>query len=98
MTICWERAVVTLAFHLYCFYFSAVLVVRVPFPLGIWGRMWNSVVSVPDHCLLIHLCTRMRIVFINPSVVGLRRTGLADSYTYFIRAICIIHKRAPKPD
>ena len=29
MAICWERAV-TLAFHLCCFYFSAVLIVAVP--------------------------------------------------------------------
>ena len=32
--------------------FSAVLVVRVPFPFGVWGRLWNSIVSVPDHCPL----------------------------------------------
>ena len=42
MTICWERAV-PLAFHLWCFNFSAVLVVRVPFPFGVWGRVWNSI-------------------------------------------------------
>ena len=47
MAICWERAV-PLAFHLCRFNFSAVLVVCVPFPFGIWGRMWNSIVSVPD--------------------------------------------------
>ena len=51
MAICWERAV-PLAFHLCCFYFSAVLVVRVPFPLGVWGRVWNSIVSVRNHCFL----------------------------------------------
>ena len=50
MAIFWERAF-PLAFHLYCFYFSDVLVVRVPFPFGVWGRVWNSIVSVPDHCL-----------------------------------------------
>ena len=38
-------------FHLCCFNFSAVLVVRVPFPFGVWGRMWNSIVSVIQHCL-----------------------------------------------
>ena len=37
------------------FIFSAVLVVRVPFPLGVWGRVWNSIVSVPDHYLFIYL-------------------------------------------
>ena len=34
---------------------SAVFVVRVPFPFGVWGRMWNLIVSVPDHCLFIYL-------------------------------------------
>ena len=53
MAICWERAV-PLAFHLGCFNFSAVLIVRVPFPFGVWGRMWNWIVSVPDHCLLFY--------------------------------------------
>ena len=53
MTICWERAV-PLAFHLCCFYFSAVLIVCVPFPFDSWGRMWKSIVSVPDHCLFIY--------------------------------------------
>ena len=42
-----------------CFYFSAVLVVRVPSPFGVWGRVWNSIVSVPDHCLL-YLLRRMK--------------------------------------
>ena len=36
------------------FIFSAVLVVRVPFPFGVWGRMWNSIVPVPDHCRFIY--------------------------------------------
>ena len=51
MAICWERAV-PVAFHLCCFNFSAVLVVRVPFPFGVWSRILNSIVSVPDHCFL----------------------------------------------
>ena len=45
----WERAV-PLAFNLCSFNFSAVLVAFVPFPFGVWGRMWNSILSVPDHC------------------------------------------------
>ena len=53
MAICWERAV-SLAFHLCYIYFSAVLVVRVPFPFGVCGRVWNLIVSVPDHCLCIY--------------------------------------------
>ena len=52
MATFWERAI-PLAFLLCCFNCSAILVVRVPFPFGVWGRMWNSVVSVPDHCLFI---------------------------------------------
>ena len=48
MAICWERAF-RVAFHLCCFHYSAVFVVRVPFPFGVWGRMWNSIVSVPNH-------------------------------------------------
>ena len=31
------------------------LIVCVSFPLGVWGRMWNSTVSVPDHCLFIYV-------------------------------------------
>ena len=53
--ICWERAV-RLAFRLCCFNFSAVLVVHAPFPFGVWGRMWNSIVSVPDLCLFSFIC------------------------------------------
>ena len=46
---------VPLAFHLCCFfYFSVVLIVGVPFPFGVYGRMWNSTVSVPDYCLFIY--------------------------------------------
>ena len=54
MAICWERAV-PLSFHLCCFYFSAVSVVHVHFQktFGVWDRMWNLTVSVPDHCLFI---------------------------------------------
>ena len=54
VVICWERAV-PLAFHLCWINFSVVLVVRVPFLLGVWGRMWNLIVSVPDHCLFINV-------------------------------------------
>ena len=32
-----------------------VLAVRVHFPFGVWGRVWNSIVSVPEHCLFIYL-------------------------------------------
>ena len=35
--------------------FSAVLVVCVPFPFGVWDRVWNPIVSVPDHSIFICL-------------------------------------------
>ena len=35
------------------FYFSVVLIVVVPFQFGVKGRIWNSIVSVSDHCLFI---------------------------------------------
>ena len=54
MATCLERAV-PLAFHLCCFKFSAALVVPIPFSFGVWGRMWNSIVSVPDLCLFIYI-------------------------------------------
>ena len=31
----------------------AILIVCAPFPFGVWGRMMNSIVSVPDHCLFV---------------------------------------------
>ena len=43
-----------LGFPLVLFLFYAVLTVRVPFPFGVWGGVWNSIVSVPDHCLFIY--------------------------------------------
>ena len=43
-----------LLFTCVVFIFSAVLVVRVPFIFGVWDRVWNSIVSVPDHCLFIY--------------------------------------------
>ena len=50
---------VPLAFHLCCFYFNAILVVCVPFPFGVWGSVWNLIVLVPDHCLLIYTGCRI---------------------------------------
>ena len=32
----------------------AVLIVRIPFLYGVWVRMWNSIISVPGHCLFIY--------------------------------------------
>ena len=43
-----------LGFLLVLFLVSAVLFVHVPLPFDVYGRMWNSIVSVPDHCLFIY--------------------------------------------
>ena len=51
MAVCLERAV------LFAYLFYAVLIVRVPFPFGVWDRMWNSIVSIPEHCLCIYFDT-----------------------------------------
>ena len=46
MAICWERAYL-LAFRLCCFTLCAVLVVVcLPFPFDVLGKMWNSIVSI----------------------------------------------------
>ena len=37
------------------FIFIVVLVIRLPFPLGVCGRVWHSIVSVHDHCVFIYL-------------------------------------------
>ena len=37
----------------YAVLLNAVLIVYVLFPFGVWDRMWNSIVSVPDNCLFI---------------------------------------------
>ena len=60
MTICWKRDL--WLFTCVVFIFSAVLGVRVPFPFGVWGRMWNSIVSVPDHCLFYLLYVNLILV------------------------------------
>ena len=60
MAICWEKA---LAFCL-CFLFNAVLIVCAPFPFGVWGRLWNSTVSVPDYCLFIYFVQTKYLMFV----------------------------------
>ena len=54
MAICLERAI-PLAFHLCCLYFRVVSIVGVTVPFGVYDRMWNSIVSIPDHCLFIYV-------------------------------------------
>ena len=43
-----------LGFLLVPFLFSAVLIVCVPLPFGVYGRLWNLIVLVPDHDLFIY--------------------------------------------
>ena len=55
MIALWPSAGKELSVWLFiCVVLILVLVVRVPFPFGVWGRMWNTIVSVPDHCLFIY--------------------------------------------
>ena len=50
MGICWERAApLALDLNLY-----------VPFPMGVSGRMWKSIISVPGHCLYL-LCAHFTL-------------------------------------
>ena len=37
----------------YAVLLNAILIVCVPFPLGVW-IMWNAILSVPDHCIFIY--------------------------------------------
>ena len=78
MDICWKRADL-LAFRL-CFLY-AVLIVCVPFPCGVWGSMWNSIVSVPDHCLFIYF-TFLKKIFTTKKVgMDFRFSGSNEKIT-----------------
>ena len=51
VAICWEilsRQIFTVLI------LNTALVVLVPLPFGVWGGMWNSIVSAPDHCLFVY--------------------------------------------
>ena len=55
MAICWPSVGKELPpwfFTCAFIYFSAVLIVGVPYPFDVYDRMWNSIVPVPDYCLL----------------------------------------------
>ena len=47
------------------FIFGAILVERVPFQFEVRDRMWNSIVSVPNHCLLSTQLYTMQNIFSN---------------------------------
>ena len=38
----------------FCLPFCAIIVVHVPFPFGVWGRVLNSIILVPDHYLFMY--------------------------------------------
>ena len=61
---------VHLVFLLFCFYVSAVLIVGVPFPLGVWDMIWISILSVPDRCLCIIFRTVWLVGVICKYVMG----------------------------
>ena len=47
------------------FILYVVLTVCFLFPVSVWGRMWNSIVSVPDHCIFIYFnCTTLVHMYI----------------------------------
>ena len=51
MAICWKRFSRQLFAVLIL---NAVLFVLVPLAFAVWGGMWNSIVSAPDHCLFVY--------------------------------------------
>ena len=81
MAICWER----LSRHLFTvLILDAVLVVFVPLPFGVWGGMWNSTVSAPDHCLFIYFSqstqaqSRRRLLKSGPAMGRRKRSPSAE--------------------
>ena len=78
MSVCWERVVLSFGFPLvqYDFMLSylalccliwlyAVLLAVSLSPFFVWGRMWNLIVKVPDHCLFIYVKKRLKNVEFN---------------------------------
>ena len=55
VVICWERADLRWWPFSWCCFTYAYIVVYVPFSYSVWGRMKNSIVSVPDHCIFIYM-------------------------------------------
>ena len=54
----------------------AIIVFCVPFPYGVWGRKWNSIVSVPDRGLFI---------FFRPLI-----TILGSTASYFLEMVMLV--------
>ena len=78
---------------------DAVLVVLVPLPFGVWGGMWNSIVSAPDHCLFVSFSQstqaqgRRRLWKSGPAI-GRRKLSLsAEGTTRGEHEIGVFHSR-----
>ena len=63
---------------------NAVLVVLVPFPFGVLGGMWNSILSAPDHCLFVYFSQstqaqcRRRLLKNGPAMGRRKRSSSAE--------------------
>ena len=67
----WTSAGTELTFWLFAFpgLVYAVLIVCVPCLYGVWGRMWNLIVSVPEQCIFVYfscVCTYTAVVNVTP--------------------------------
>ena len=72
MAICWGRL---------SSWLSACAVYCVPYPFGVWNRIWNSIVSVPDHFLFIYFVNICADMFITVSELAHESQSLRCSYT-----------------
>ena len=51
-----EKKIAKLIFFFFFFFFCETeFEMNFPFPSDVWGKVWNSTVSVPDQCLFIYL-------------------------------------------
>ena len=42
---------------------NSPIAITINFHNGVWGRMWNSIVSVPDHCLFIYVLLSLLTIY-----------------------------------
>ena len=73
-----------LSFRLY-----SVFIVRVPFLAGVCGRIWNSIVSIPDNRLFIlDLQFDLRKMFLLiPLLTSIQRTPI--QFCNILRCLCV---------
>ena len=97
MDISWERADL-LDFNLSCFTCTLRRLdfFCVPFPYGDWQRKWNWIVSVPDHCLFICFCQRIKRSYVKQKGVNyLWKCGSTGHTNALTHAPCTHLKRSP---